>query len=136
MDNLTKEQRTRTMRAIKAKDTAIEMKLRKALWIRGFRYRKHLRNLPGTPDIAFPKQRIAIFCDSEFWHGYDWEKNKNRIKSNREYWIQKIERNIERDAEVNDELERLGWKVLRFWGEKIEKDVEGCIKEIQAKLSE
>ena len=101
MDNLTKEQRKKNMRAIKARDTGIELILRRALWHHGFRYRKNYKALPGTPDIAITKYRIAIFCDSEFFHGKDWEKLKLRLENgnNSTYWIKKITRNMERDLE-------------------------------------
>jgi DNA mismatch endonuclease (patch repair protein) len=120
MPNQTsKEQRSKIMKAVKAKDSKIEIKLRKALWERGYRYRKHYRKLPGTPDIVFVKAKLAIFCDSEFWHGKNWDERKHDHKSNQEFWISKIERNIVRDNEVNQRMEQLGWKVLRFWGKDI-----------------
>ena len=97
MDDLTPEQRKKNMRAIRSKDTTIELALRKALWQRGIRYRKNYKGLIGKPDIVITKYRIAVFCDSDFWHGYDWENRKARIKSNRDYWIPKIERNMKRD---------------------------------------
>ena len=80
MDKLTPEQRKKNMRSIKGKDTSIEMILRKALWKKGYHYRKNYKNLPGTPDIALTKYKIAIFCDSEFFHGYNWDKKKQTIK--------------------------------------------------------
>jgi len=104
MDNLTKEQRRKNMQAIKAKDTSIEIILRKELWKNGVRYRKNYKQLPGKPDIAITKYKIAVFCDSEFWHGFDWENNKHKIKSNTDYWIPKIERNIARDNKINEAL--------------------------------
>ena len=123
-DRLTPEQRHKNMVAIKSKDTGIEVMLRKELWRRGIRgYRKNYKKLPGKPDIVFTKQKVAIFCDSEFWHGYDWENRKEDFKSRQDFWIPKIERNMERDKEVNEELSSLGWVVLRFWGKDIKKDV-------------
>ncbi len=104
-DDLTPEQRRKNMQAIRSKDTSIEVALRRALWQEGIRYRKNYKELPGKPDIAITKHKIAVFCDSEFWHGYDWENNKYRIKSNHDYWLPKIERNIQRDQEVNIQLE-------------------------------
>ena len=118
------------MKQIKATNTKIEIKLRKALWHLGIRYRKNYRKLPGSPDIALTKYKIAIFCDSEFWHGYDWECKKNKIHSNREYWISKIERNIERDKEVDIDLIYLGWLPLHFWGWQINKDIDYCLQTI------
>ena len=131
MDNLTKEQRTKNMKAIKGKDTKIELLLRKALWAKGYRYRKNYNKLVGKPDIVLIKYKIVIFCDSEFWHGKDWEIRKESIKTNREYWIKKIERNMKRDKKVSEELKAEGWKVIRFWGKDILKKTEYCIQEIE-----
>lgn len=127
MDNLTPEQRHKNMSAIRNKDTSIEIVLRKELWKRNIRYRKNSSAIPGKPDIALTKYKIAIFCDSEFWHGHDWDNAKERLKSNRNYWIPKIERNIERDKEVNKKLKELGWIVLRFWGKEIKKNMDICM---------
>ena len=131
-DNLTPEQRQKNMRNIKCRDTEIEMVLRRALWDAGYRYRKNVKDLPGKPDIVFPKYKIAIFCDSEFFHGKDWDEQKKRIEkgNNAEYWIKKIERNIERDLEINEQLETQGWLVIRFWGKDIKKDLDGCVSYI------
>ena len=131
MDRLTPEQRHKNMQAIKSKDSDIEMLLRRALWERGLRYRKNVKSVYGHPDIAFIGKRIAIFCDSEFWHGYDWENRKKCIKSNREFWIAKIERNMTRDEEVNLFLESHGWKVLRFWGAEIKSNTAACVDIIE-----
>ena len=131
MGALTKEQRTKNMKAIKGKDTKIEILLRKALWEKGYRYRKNYNKLIGKPDIVMPKYKLVIFCDSEFWHGKDWEERSKSIKTNREYWIKKIERNIERDKEVSEKLKSDGWKVIRFWGKDILKKLEFCIQEIE-----
>ncbi len=130
MDDLTPEQRRKNMRAIKSKDTTIELMLRKALWRKGIRYRKNYKLLPGKPDVAITKYRIAVFCDSDFWHGYEWEERNKRIKSNRDYWIPKIERNMERDRQVNEQLTSDGWIVLRFWEWQIRKQLDKCINEI------
>lgn len=130
MDDLTPEQRRKNMRAIKSKDTMIELMLRRALWREGIRYRKNYKSLPGKPDIAITKYQIAIFCDSDFWHGYEWEERNKRIKSNRDYWIPKIERNMERDRQVNAHLTNDGWIVLRFWEWEIKKQLDKCINEI------
>lgn len=126
-DDLTKEQRRKNMQAIRSKDTEIELRLRKALWKRGIRYRKNYKNLIGKPDIAITKYKIAVFCDSDYWHGYDWENRNQRIKSNRDYWIPKIERNMKRDQEVTTALQNEGWKVLRFWEWQIKKDLDTCV---------
>ena len=134
-DDLTPEQRRKNMQAIRSKDTSIELCLRKALWERGIRYRKNYKKLIGKPDIAITKYRIAVFCDSDYWHGYDWENRNQRIKSNREYWIPKIERNMARDQEVNEALERDGWTVLRFWEWQIKKQLDICVDEVLAAVS-
>lgn len=131
MDDLTPEQRKKNMRAIRSKDTTIELALRKALWQRGIRYRKNYKGLIGKPDIVITKYRIAVFCDSDFWHGYDWENRKARIKSNQNYWIPKIERNMKRDLEVTAALVEQGWIVLRFWEHTIRKELEECVDDIQ-----
>lgn len=137
-DNLTKEQRHKNMSHIKSKDTSIEVKLRKALWSRGYRYRKNYNELPGKPDIAIVKYRIAIFCDSEFFHGKDWEILKSRLQKgdNAEYWLPKIQRNRERDDEVNKKLLFLGWTVIRFWGNDIMKNVDECVKVVEETIWE
>ncbi len=131
MDRLTPEQRHKNMQAVKNKDSKIELILRKELWSRGLRYRKNVRSVYGHPDIAFIKYKIAVFCDSEFWHGFDWNNRKHEIKSKQDFWIPKIERNIQRDAEVNERLRSEGWTVLRFWGNDIKKRTDECIDAIE-----
>lgn len=131
MDKLTRDQRRKNMQAVKSKDSKIEVRLRKILWHQGYRYRKNYNKLEGKPDIVLIKHRIAIFCDSEFWHGYDWDNKKHEIKSNRTFWLNKIESNIQRDNAVNKQLKVQGWKVLRFWGKDIRKDLDGCINRIE-----
>ena len=126
MDRHTPEQRHKNMQAIKNKDSNIELLLRKELWNRGLRYRKNVKSVFGHPDIAFIGKKIAVFCDSEFWHGYDWENRQQEIKSRRDFWIPKIERNMQRDIEVTTTLEHDGWIVLRFWGKEIKKNTEHC----------
>lgn len=121
------------MRHIKSKDTSIEVKLRKELWNRGYRYRKNVSNLPGKPDIVLTKYKIAIFCDSEFFHGKDWEVLKPRLEKNNnaDYWVKKISRNMERDNEINKKLLFMGWTVIRFWGKDILKNIDDCISVIE-----
>ena len=131
MDDLTPEQRKKNMQAIRSKDTTIELALRKALWQKGIRYRKNYKGLIGKPDIVITKYRIVVFCDSDFWHGYDWDNRKSRIKSNQEYWIPKIERNMKRDKEVTAVLVEQGWIVLRFWEHSIRKNLECCLDDIE-----
>lgn len=130
MDPLNKEQRRKNMQAIRSSDTSIEILLRKALWQQGVRYRKNYRKLPGKPDIAITKYKIAVFCDSEFWHGHNWEVKKAKLSTNRQYWIEKIEKNMARDAEVSQRLSQDGWIVLRFWGKDIKKDTGRCLDTI------
>ena len=136
MDNHTKEQRRRNMQAVKNKGSKIEVALQKELWHRGLRYRKNVKTVYGKPDIAFIGKKVAVFCDSEFWHGYDWEHKNLEIKSNRDFWIPKIERNMARDQEVNDHLKSEGWLVLRFWGNEIKKDLHGCADQIEKAVKE
>ncbi len=133
MDRLTKEQRHRNMKNIKNKDTGIEVTLCKALWSRGYRYRKNDKKLPGKPDIVLSKYKIAIFCDSEFFHGKDWEVLKPQLErgKNAEFWIKKISGNRQRDEEVNKQLQYLGWTVIRFWGKDIMKRTDECIQVIE-----
>ena len=131
MDTLTPDQRHKAMSRIKSNNTSIEAQLRKALWHEGIRYRKNVKTLPGKPDIAITKYKIAIFCDGEFWHGKNWETKKDSIKSNRDYWIPKIERNIIRDNENERQLENMGWVVLRYWGNEINKSLSDCVNEIK-----
>ena len=135
MDKLTQDQRRKNMQAVRSKDSRMELRLRKALWHKGYRYRKNYSQLEGKPDILLSKHRIAIFCDSEFWHGYDWENKKNNIKSNQEFWIPKIERNIKRDVEVNNILRSQNWTVLRFWGSEIKNNLDGCINLTERTIS-
>lgn len=138
MDNLTPYQRHKSMKNIHSKDSQIELCLRKALWKEGLRYRKNYAALPGKPDIVLTKYRIAIFCDSEFWHGKDWDKLKVRIErgNNPAYWLKKIENNRNRDEVVNKKLEYLGWKVIRFWGKDILKSTDECVKTIREAIFE
>ena len=136
MDRLTKEQRTKNMKAVKSKGSKIETMLMRALWHKGYRYRKNDKTVFGKPDIVFKKLKIAIFCDSEFWHGKDWDIRKKDHKSNIKFWHTKIERNIARDKEVNETLLKDGWKVLRFWGKEIEKKLELCTKIIEKTINE
>lgn len=131
MDKLTPEQREKNMRAVKNKDSEIELLLRHCLWEKGLRYRKNVMSVYGHPDIAFIGKKVAVFCDSEFWHGFDWGKKQNEIKSRRDFWIPKIERNIARDLEVTAKLQSEGWIVLRFWGKEIKKNTEECAISIE-----
>ena len=127
----TKEQISRNMKSNKGKDTKPELLLRKELWRRGLRYRKNYKELYGKPDIVFLGARIAVFVDGKMWHGYDWEHQKDDFKSRRDYWIPKIERNIEYDYEVTQELISLDWLVMRFWDFEIKKNLQKCADKIE-----
>ena len=126
------EERHKIMSKIRGKDTKPEIILRKFLWNRGVRYRKNYKLLPGRPDIVITKYKVAIFCDSEFFHGKDWEHQRLRIEkgSNPDYWIKKIARNIERDKQKDAELGKMGWRVLHFWSKDIVKNTEACYQAI------
>lgn len=132
----TAEQISYNMRRVKNKDSDIELILRKTLRERGIYYRKNVRKIYGNPDIAFIGLKVAVFCDSEFWHGYDWENRKKDFKTNQMFWIPKIERNIQRDLEVNEYLEKDGWVVLRFWGKEIKKHPNACVDLIENAIKE
>ena len=132
----TKEQISLNMKAVKNKDSQIELLLRKELWSRGLRYRKNSNKVFGHPDIVFICKKVAVFCDSEFWHGYNWDERKKDFKSHQEFWIPKIERNMERDAEVTARLESEGWIVLRFWGNEIKKNTAQCADIIEGAFKE
>jgi DNA mismatch endonuclease (patch repair protein) len=132
----TSAKRSKNMSRIKGRDTSIEITLRKALWNKGYRYRKNYKQLPGRPDIVLMKYKIAIFCDSEFFHGKDWEVLKPRLLKgkNPDYWIPKIERNMERDVEKDKELLFLGWTVIHFWGKDILKNTDECVRVIEESI--
>jgi len=126
-----------TMSRIRSKDTSPELALRRALWAQGFRFRKHYKRVPGSPDIAFVAKKVAVFCDGDFWHGCDWTTRKARITTpNREYWVKKIERNIERDRQIDEQLEALGWAVVRVWEHEINQDLGSCVRRVRQVLQE
>ncbi len=129
----SQEMISKNMSRIRSQDTSIELRLRKALWEKGYRYRKNYKALPGSPDIALTKYKIAIFCDSEFFHGKDWDVLKPRLEKgkNPEYWLKKIERNRSRDWETDRRLLFLGWTVIHFWGKDIQKKPEECIQVVE-----
>ncbi len=145
MDVLTREQRHKNMQNIRGKDTRPEVVLRKALWHQGYRYRKNYKQLPGRPDIVLTKQRICIFVDSEFFHGKGFETGyeSNKYQSLREqlehgnnsdFWMKKIQRNMERDREVDAELRALGWYTLRFWSKDVLKHTDECLSAVEELL--
>lgn len=131
MDKLTPEQRKKCMRANKSTGTKPELVLAKAMWALGLRYRKNCGSIFGKPDFSFKKYKVAVFVDGEFWHGKDWEQKKAEIKGNREFWIAKIERNIQRDIEVTGRLKAEGWMVLRFWSNDVVKDTTSCAEKVK-----
>lgn len=124
---------SKNMSKIRSKDTTIELRLRKALWHSGYRYRKNYEALPGSPDIVLTKYKIAVFCDSEFFHGKDWEILKPRLEkgSNPDYWVKKIERNRSRDCENDKKLLFLGYTVIHFWGKDILRHTDECLRVIE-----
>lgn len=126
----TPETRKR-MAKVRLKGGKAETLLAKALWHKGYRYRKNEKHLPGSPDIAILRYHIAIFVDGEFWHGKDWDLKKSGLKRNREYWIEKIEENIERDHTTDQSLAQIGWIPVHFWEKDILKNVEGCVTAIE-----
>lgn len=134
MDNLTSIQSSKNMSAIRSTSTKDEVRLAKALWHMGYRYRKNNKTVFGKPDLTFKQLKIAIFVDSEFFHGKDWEDRK-KPQTNTAFWQKKIERNIQRDIEVNNYLESQNWKVIRFWSHEIEKKLEDCIDIIQQEIA-
>lgn len=135
MDKLTPEQRKKNMRAVKSKGSKIEETLAKQLWNQGIRYRKNNKSIFGTPDLTIKKFKIAIFCDGEFWHGKDWEIRKHDHKTNQDFWIHKIEKNMQRDLLVNERLKQEGWTVIRFWGKDILKNSLECVDTIKRHMT-
>lgn len=129
------------MSAVKSKDTRPELKLRKALWREGLRYRVNYKKLPGKPDIVFTKWKVVVFCDGDFWHGHNWAvRGQNSLQEElsgySQYWREKILRNIERDDENNKALIALGWTVVRIWESDIKNDLDGCVKTVKESLFE
>lgn len=138
MSDSVSVERSENMRRICSKDTKIELALRKALWNKGYRYRKNYAALPGKPDIVLTKYKIAVFCDSEFFHGKDWEILRPQLErgNNGEFWVEKISRNRERDDEINKALLFRGWTVIRFWGKDILKNTDECVRVIEEAVFE
>ncbi|WP_158795521.1 very short patch repair endonuclease [Pedobacter sp. L105] len=126
----TTTKKSLAMAKIKGQNTKPEIILRKALWALNIKYRINVKAIPGKPDILMRKYKLAIFVDGEFWHGYNWGEKKGKIKTNRAFWIPKIERNMQRDAENLEKLTELGFHVLRFWEHEIKKDLSGCLQKI------
>ncbi|WP_037348811.1 very short patch repair endonuclease [Sediminibacter sp. Hel_I_10] len=130
----TTKKRSKIMSKIRGKNTRPELLFRRALWAQDVRYRIDNKRLPGRPDIAIKKHKLAVFIDGEFWHGYDWEERKAKLKSNRGFWIPKIERNMQRDREVNAQLETLGFTVFRFWESEVKTNLKTCINDVMVYL--
>jgi DNA mismatch endonuclease (patch repair protein) len=127
------EIRRRTMQAVKGKDTAPEMTVRRMLHASGFRYRVHRTDLPGCPDIVFGRRRKIIFIHGCFWHGHDCSRGARIPKSNTAYWTAKIDRNQKRDAATREQLKKDGWRVLVIWECEIH---EGLIHQLEKFLRE
>ena len=127
----TDEKTSRRMANVKLKGGTEESVLAKRLWKEGYRYWLNYKKLPGSPDIAIKKFHIAIFVDGEFWHGYDWENKKPRLKRNREYWVEKIEENMARDTAVDKDLRRIGWIPIHFWTNEVRENLEECLQTIR-----
>ncbi len=126
----TTPKRSKIMSKIRGKNTKPELAFRKALYAAGYRYRIDYKKLIGKPDILLKKYKTAVFIDGEYWHGHNWEERKPKVKTNREFWIAKIERNMQRDREVNTELQRLGFTVIRFWETEINKELSVCLQKV------
>ncbi len=126
----TTRERSLHMSKIRGKNTVPELIFRKALYAEGIRFRVNVKKLPGKPDVANISKKFVVFIDGEFWHGFNWEDKKKKIKSNRKFWIPKIERNMQRDQENNRALEDLGFKVFRFWDHEIKSGLEKCIEQV------
>lgn len=126
----TTKKRSKIMSKIRGKNTKPELLFRKALWEKGVRYRVDNKKLPGKPDVSIQKYKIAVFIDGEFWHGYNWDERKDNIKSNRYFWVPKIERNMQRDREVNRLLTDMGYTVFRFWEKEIKNELNTCINDV------
>ena len=126
----TTEAVSRRMSNVSLKGGKTETALAKALWHEGIRYRKNYKKIPGSPDIAITKHKVAVFIDGEFWHGENWEERKEKLKTNREYWIEKIEENIARDKRNDELLLRMGWIPLHFWEKEVKRDINGCVHKV------
>lgn len=139
MAERTPEITHRIMSAVKQSDTEPELILRKALWHRGFRYRKNYKALPGKPDVVFVGKKVAVFCDGDYWHGHNWAIRgygslEEELSRYSEFWRKKILDNIARDKKNNTLLEEMGWTVVRLWESEIRADIDSCIDRIQAAL--
>ena len=127
---------SRNMSRIRSSNTRLEVQFGKAMWAAGIRYRKQYP-VTGKPDFALPRLKIAVFCDSHFWHGYRWtEHGRKQIRTRPDFWIPKIERNMERDREVDRALQRDGWAVLRFWEHELTNSSTKCVRRVLKVIAE
>lgn len=126
-DNLSPSQRRYCMSRIRTRDTDIEQMVRSELHKRGFRFRKHPKDMPGKPDIVFPRARVAVFVDGDFWHGYRFPAWRDKVSS---FWRDKISKNRLRDERTFKKLRRTGWRVIRIWQHEIENDLPRCVQRI------
>lgn len=132
VDNLTAEQRKLCMSRVRGKDTSIERVVRSELHRLGLRFRKHVRSLPGRPDVVFRKARVAVFLDGDFWHGYRFPLWEDKLS---EFWRAKIRKNRERDQRNFRLLRRRGWRVIRLWQHQVESDLDACVASIAAAVN-
>ena len=131
-DNLTPEQRSYCMSRVKGKDTSIEKRVRSELHKRGLRFRKHVKDLPGKPDVIFPRAKIVVFIDGDFWHGYRFPAWKHKVS---DFWKTKIQKNRLRDQKNFRVLRRMGWRVIRIWQHELKRDFKGCVARIVSAVS-
>lgn len=124
------EKRSYNMSKIRSKSTSIEEILASYLSDLQIQFERNVADLPGKPDFVLKTNHLALFCDSEFWHGKSYPESVNRIKTNKEFWQKKIGRNIQRDKSVNKELRKLGWKVIRIWERDLKEDCQKCLNRI------
>ena len=132
------EKASRIASRIRSSDSKAETLLRSSVWRLGLRFRKNVRALPGKPDLVFPRERVAVFCDGDFWHGRNWEEKRRKLKegSNAPYWLSKIHANMQRDERHNSQLAGDGWHVLRFWESDILTDPARAASEVAAAVAE
>ena len=126
----TTAQRSKNMSKIRSKNSLAELKLRKALWAKHVRFRIHPKNFPGKPDLVINKYRLAIFVDGDFWHGYKWDEKKSALKTNSGFWIPKIERNMQRDKHISQQLHAQGYTVMRFWEHEVQESLTACVNQV------
>lgn len=131
VDRLTPKQRSDLMSRVRGRDTAIELSVRSALRRCGLQFQKNSRGLPGTPDIVFPVQKVAVFIDGDFWHGYRYPVWRDKLQP---FWQIKIQTNRLRDRRNFAKLRRMGWRVIRLWQHDVERDLTGCLARVKRAL--